>query len=68
MILQKTPSAEDATATVEVRLKNMWNKFEALDTRLEAVDTRLEAVDTRLEAVEVLLNNVLKKLTGEAGE
>ncbi|KAJ7055884.1 hypothetical protein C8F01DRAFT_1373385 [Mycena amicta] len=54
MIVQKTSSAEDAAATVEMQLKNMWNKFEALDTRLEAV--------------EALLNNVLEKLSGAPGE
>ncbi|KAJ7048906.1 hypothetical protein C8F01DRAFT_799583 [Mycena amicta] len=48
MILRKTPSAEDVT--VEMQLKNMWNKFEALDTRLEAV--------------EALLHNMWEQLTG----
>ncbi|KAJ7056360.1 hypothetical protein C8F01DRAFT_1372891 [Mycena amicta] len=83
MILPKTPNTEDATATVEVQLaamrshmqtleKNMGNKFEATRSHMQTLEknigNKFEALDARLEAVEVLLHNVLKQLTGEAGE
>ncbi|KAJ7048859.1 hypothetical protein C8F01DRAFT_1037536 [Mycena amicta] len=65
MILPKPPSAEDATATVEVQLAAIRSHMQMSEKN---IGNKFEALDARLEAVEVLLHNVLKQLTGEAGE